>query len=248
MIHIRKRLRDAAIARLIGLPHTGDRVFAWHVDALNPSQLPAIKVITPDSGGAGATLTIEAIASSESDIDSLADWIDEISADIEAAVDVDPTFGGVVRDAVLTGEAITVDTEGELPVIVVSFRYRVDADPTGNSAAVKVGGALVKRLRAVSLRQSGEPADVTSADDGWKTFREPVAADWTASIEFRRDPADAAQAALALRATVSLEFYTAGLANAALAGTGIVAEIDDGVGADGENVRTVTITGTGALV
>lgn len=245
--HIRKRLRDAAIAQLLGLPHTGDRVFAWQTDPLTASQLPAIKVLTPESGATTATMTIEAIASAESDIDSLVDWIDEISVDLAAAVDADPTFGGVARDAVLTGEAVAVDSEGELSVVVVSFQYRVEVDPIGNNTAVKVNGALVKRLRSVGLTQSAPIADITASADAWRTRKSNVAGGWSAVIEFRRDPADAAQVALALKAVNNFEFFTAGLSFAALSGAGIVSEIDDAPGADGENIRTVTIAGTGAL-
>ena len=55
-MHVRQQVRDAAVARLTGLPLTGARVFASRIRPIEQSQLPCLLVQTNDEEVLPATV------------------------------------------------------------------------------------------------------------------------------------------------------------------------------------------------
>lgn len=246
-MHIRKRLRDAVVIALTGLPQTASRVFVNRRDPLTAGELPAIRVMTPDSALGSIALTIEALAAIDGETEALADWLDEIALSIEAALAADVTLGGVITDLRLASSALIVDNEGEMAVAVMSMQYLAAADLTGEAGMIKVEGAVLGRLRGFTLSMTASPADVSNSGSMWTEVSPKVRGAWSAVAEMRRDPADAPQNALIFKSVHSFEFFPSGLSAASHAGSGVVSGIDDVAGGDGETIRTVTITGAGAL-
>jgi hypothetical protein len=110
--HPRKLIRQAAVARLTGATAAGARVFKARVVPFKQSELPAVAVYTPEEEVEATRssaprelertlqLVVEAVtkSGSPSDVD---DTADDLSLEIEAAIDVDPTLGGAATDTLL---------------------------------------------------------------------------------------------------------------------------------------------------
>lgn len=120
-MHIRQTIREAAEARLAGLPTTGPRVFKHHY-ALGPGDHPALRVTTMDEtserlGDAecGVTLrTVELLVEAwATGGDELEDALDTIAAEVEEAIDADDTLGGLATDTILQLTEKAVDPKGD---------------------------------------------------------------------------------------------------------------------------------------
>lgn len=245
-MHVRKRIRDAAVIQLTGLTHTQDRVFPWRGETLSRDQLPAIKVMTPDQGPGSVTMIVEAIALTEN-ADTLADWLDEAVEQIEAAINADRTLGGAAIDVRQTTSAVSIDIEGDAQVGIASLTYAVTVDTTGRRPAIKINDVTLERLRDVSLSRSATLSDTTHAGSLWRQRSARSIGDWTATVSFMPDTPAPAQAALSLKAQVAVKIYLDGIGGAFLSGVGVVSDIADDSGEGGENIRTVTITGNGEI-
>ena len=124
MSHVRQQIRDAFAARVTGLATTLSRVHPSRRYAMQPDQLPALRIYTNDEAIAGVTIgapaTLErdisivcqAVAQANTDLD---DTLDTMVAEVEIAIAADPTLGGLVRACRIESIAIEMSTEGEVP-------------------------------------------------------------------------------------------------------------------------------------
>ena len=99
--HIRKQIRDAAVAALTGLASTGSNVFTGKISPLKQAELPALLIfLNGDEGSdgaqnAGATadhagvLRVEGVAAAN---DDTIDLLDQIAAEVEVALFADAGF------------------------------------------------------------------------------------------------------------------------------------------------------------
>jgi hypothetical protein len=119
--HIRTQIRAAAKLALTGLAATGSNVFATRTIPVEPTDLPALCIYTmqEDSGLDGTArglrrvinLIVEAVfASPSDDFDAVAD----ISAyEVEVALAVDRTLGGLAYDVELVSTRLAMNGEGK---------------------------------------------------------------------------------------------------------------------------------------
>lgn len=77
---------------------------------------------------------------------------------------------------------------------------------TGKGGGVKIGAVVVAHVQSWSLDVQTETAKGWGMGDGW-TKTEATVKSWSGNVECYLDPVDAAQTALALGATVTLELY-----------------------------------------
>lgn len=90
MAHIRKQVRDAARADLLGLPTTGANVFSGRVSPIDKGEMPCLNTFILDENAEWDTvpniartgrLVIEGRAQAN---DDLLDTLDQIAAEVEA--------------------------------------------------------------------------------------------------------------------------------------------------------------------
>lgn len=143
MAHGRQQIRDAAVSAVTGLPITGSNVYSGR--AYRKVKLPCLSVYTPTEAASpgedlvmGSTkqertlvLEIVATAKKRADID---DYLDDICADVEAAIAADATLAGLVKTIAYVGTEIELTGELEDDAGNAAMRwevvYRVDqADP-----------------------------------------------------------------------------------------------------------------------
>ena len=125
MAHGRKQIRDALVAAVTGLATTGSRVFPSRVHPLPKDLEPSLLVYAMRETSAGdtmgrpitlertVTIAVEAVVKESTTAD---DTLDQVAAEVEAAVGGDPHLGGIVLDTVLTETDIAFSGEGEMPV------------------------------------------------------------------------------------------------------------------------------------
>lgn len=143
MSHARKQIRDAFAAAVTGLPTTGARVYIGRVHPLADGHEPSLLIYTgPESVEAHAmgrprpllrTLTLHAHAV-VSATDGVEDALDQIAAEVEAAIGADETLGGLALATLHTGSLPERDGEGRLIAgsrrLDFEVQYRTtDADP-----------------------------------------------------------------------------------------------------------------------
>lgn len=114
-----QRLKDAKTI-------AGDRVFGSRAKGLRRSQMPAILVYTKSESSAlfnesprefqrDLTVAVDLVMEGESE-DALDDQLDDWAEQVERAIFLEETFGGVCSDTLLGETEMDVDTEGEKPV------------------------------------------------------------------------------------------------------------------------------------
>lgn len=107
MAHRRRIVRDAAVTRLTGLATTGSNVFNSRARVLADSQLPALRVYTPQERAETGSdllgdsmkmhrieLRVEVVAKAADTVENTIDAICEL---VEAAIATDETLGGVTQ-------------------------------------------------------------------------------------------------------------------------------------------------------
>lgn len=121
--HPRKLIRQAVVAQLMGATAADARVFKAREVPFKANELPALAVYTPDEEietdrssaprelERSLQLVVEAVTASgaPSDVD---DTADDLSAQVEAAMDADPRLGGTATDTLLTRVESDVFSEG----------------------------------------------------------------------------------------------------------------------------------------
>jgi hypothetical protein len=142
MAHVRQQIRDHVAAILTPGAIYGDRVFKMRSYPLSEKIANAVCIYTTRATyqretmaaspagriyRAQQTVVVEAFHSGPST--SVFDDIDALSAEIEQKVLDDPTFGGKVKDVILTSAEQDVNTDGGVAIasialeFVVSYRF-----------------------------------------------------------------------------------------------------------------------------
>ena len=147
--HVRQLVREALAEVITGLPLTLDRVFQSRSIPFQTVELPAMAIyseretVKPDTLARGLMRTLElridcyadgAEVGTEQADNELHNLIDNLSADIELAVSLDTTLGGIVEDCYLASSDIEFSDMDRL-VAVISMRYTAiyftnETDPT----------------------------------------------------------------------------------------------------------------------
>ena len=133
MAHVRKQIRDAVVTAVTGLTTTGNNVSASRVYPVEQSKLPHILVYTTDEaisleGGTldapmrGLTVRISGIAEDNSTLD---DTLDQIAAEVEAAIGADVTQGGLSISTDLSETSIELQGESEKKVGIINLDYLI---------------------------------------------------------------------------------------------------------------------------
>jgi hypothetical protein len=125
--HVRQQIREAVALRLTGLETTGTRVYQSRLIVLQADELPALLIATNSESielidiGINAlqqrTLTISVTALVKA-IDSLDDMLDTVIKEVEQAMSASltaNTLDGLVKDLVLTGIEIEMNSDMEVP-------------------------------------------------------------------------------------------------------------------------------------
>lgn len=131
MAHVRKQIRDALEVLLTGLATTGTRVEASRVYEVQPDALPALNIIigeeqiSRDTMGGDqqrfAAVIVEGYAAGPAGLD---DTLDQIAAEVEAAIGGDPKLGGLLNFPLdLTSLEPDLDGEATAKVGIVSLEF-----------------------------------------------------------------------------------------------------------------------------
>ena len=132
MAHVRQSIRDHIVSAVTGLSTTGANVFPSRVYPIAAGKMPGLAVYTLSEAIEAQTLrpprglvrvleiSIEAYVEGSTNDDVL----DNICAEVEAAVAADITRGGNAKDTILVSfEADYAD--GERPLVVGRLTYQV---------------------------------------------------------------------------------------------------------------------------
>lgn len=135
MAHVRKQIRDAVIARLVGATAAGAKVDANRTVAPAISRCPFIVVEVSRTGIDQATLGDALVRELSVDVvihvaqsGNAADALDAIAVQVEQALDVDLPVA--VSDFVLTGDEIDEERggPGEIAALRMQYLARVVTD------------------------------------------------------------------------------------------------------------------------
>ncbi len=134
-MHQRQVIRDAVATALTGATAAGDSVFPSRVLPYVLPDLPVLSVYTPrdnvDQESATTapreltrelTIIVEAMSSPGPSVD---DTLDDLAAEIEAAMHADPYFGDVCADSILTTTEIELIEDGEKSLGWMALTYSV---------------------------------------------------------------------------------------------------------------------------
>lgn len=131
-VHVRTQIRNAAVAALIGLPTTADRVYSGRTRPLPKDHLPTLLVYVTeersDSGAMGGALARAPVLSIEGRMvgaDDLEDLLDGIALEVEPAIVARPLLAGLVKEITLTSTRITVVSPGESHSGEIRLEYRL---------------------------------------------------------------------------------------------------------------------------
>lgn len=135
MPHVREQIRDAVVTACTGLTTTGTRVYRERLYQLRAADLPGLRIycgaeqVEPDRLGAihgqqrDMELMVEGLARATSDLD---ETLDDIAAEVEAALAADITLGGKAKALYLAAiDDPEQSDEAEQPTGLVRLRYRV---------------------------------------------------------------------------------------------------------------------------
>jgi len=142
MPHVRKQLRDAIRARITGLSTTGSKVYDAPSDPIPPTELPALALYLLSETAETTTknrqqervleIRIEALAAYRSplagEVNATADELDQMAAEIEAALAGDLTFGSLVRDVQFQGTEIDFTPDGQSQTAMARLRFSLTYD------------------------------------------------------------------------------------------------------------------------
>lgn len=141
MSHVRKQIRDAVKTAVTGLATTGANVYQGRNARLLAGNLPFLMIYvngeTVDYDDEGASmgppsparvidLRIQAYTEA---IDSLNevpyDELDQVAAEVETAIYVDETFGGLAFRTEVGDSEISTDNEGEQQLAILDMGFNV---------------------------------------------------------------------------------------------------------------------------
>jgi hypothetical protein len=135
MPHVREQIRDAVVTACTGLTTTGTRVYRERLYQLRAADLPGLRIycgaeqVEPDRLGAihgqqrDMDLMVEGLARATSDLD---ETLDDICAEVEAALATDITLGGKAKVLYLAGiDDPEQSDDGDVPAGLVRLKFRV---------------------------------------------------------------------------------------------------------------------------
>tara|TARA_R110001632_G_scaffold9645_2_gene36793 strand:- start:3167 stop:3610 length:444 start_codon:yes stop_codon:yes gene_type:complete len=135
MAHLRKQLRDRAVADLTGLATTGSKIYASRVYPLTTANLPGLCVYTREESVEVTTinsprtlirelaLIVEGYAASTTVLD---DTLDQIALEVEKALAADITLNNLAKTIKLQSVDAEYSDEGEQPVGIIRLTYAVE--------------------------------------------------------------------------------------------------------------------------
>ena len=134
MAHVRKQIRDHVITTVTGLTTTGTRVFASRVYPNEAAKLPLLCVYSLNEASEliamngnqllrSLEIVVEGYAKAKTNLD---DTLDTIAKEVEEALAIDPTRGGLAHKTVINDTEISLSEEGEQPIGVIRMRFQVD--------------------------------------------------------------------------------------------------------------------------
>jgi len=133
-MNIRQSIRESLKTLLTGLTTTGSSIYASRVRPLSSPKLPCLLIYTdaertsyvtmglPRTQERTLNVKVEAYVKANTGYDNK---LDDISAEIEAAVYSDVTLGGLVKDVKVTGFDAQFSGDGDQPVAVGQFTVEV---------------------------------------------------------------------------------------------------------------------------
>lgn len=145
MPHARETVRDAFVTALTGLTTTGARVYPSRVYPSGDIHLPGLSIYTQEESldedtevmGTKQFRNLEVVVEARVKLASGADdQLDDIAAEVEAALFADETLGVGVKDLDYGGTTIELEGEDTSKVVGVATMtfvafYRIDVtDPT----------------------------------------------------------------------------------------------------------------------
>lgn len=122
MTHVRKQIRDAIAAKLIGLPNIGTNVFTNRTKKITNNILPCLIIETAKENSEAASVgtprlvkrvllvNIRVLTKATEDID---DVLDAICLDVEKQLALSPDLGGLTKDLKLESTDFSFDSENE---------------------------------------------------------------------------------------------------------------------------------------
>ena len=122
------------------------------------------------------------------------------------------------------------------------------ATHAGSEGLVKVGGNTLAEVRSFTLDISGEVIEDTSMGDSFRSYKAGLGS-YTASVECFFDETDAAQGALDVGSSLTLELYPEGAASGDTYFTGTVIVTGKSVTSSFDGMVEVAFTaqGTGGI-
>jgi hypothetical protein len=134
MTHVRKQIRDDVTTAITGLATTGTNVFQSRVYPNEAAKLPSLCVYTttessevislnPARIGRELEVVVEGYVKAKTGLD---DTLDTIAVEVEEALAVDITRGGIAHETFITGTEIGLSEEGEQPIGIIKMTFQVN--------------------------------------------------------------------------------------------------------------------------
>lgn len=133
MAHIRKLIRDNIETTLTGLGTTGSNVFASRVYPIQTAKMPGLCIYTSSETIEAQTIkpprglirSLEVSVEAYVESATADDVLDQIAAEVEAAMTTDLTRGGYAKDTRSVSFEAEFAGEGERPVVVGRFIFEI---------------------------------------------------------------------------------------------------------------------------
>jgi hypothetical protein len=142
MAHVRESIRGNIETTLTGLTTTGSNVFASRVYPIQSAKMPGLCIYTSSESIEAQTLapprglirTLEVSVEAYVESSTPDDILDDISAEVEAAMSADLTRGGYAKDTKLTAFEAEFGGDVEKPVVVGRMTYEILYSTTETNA------------------------------------------------------------------------------------------------------------------
>lgn len=147
MSHVRQQIRDDIVTTLTGLATTGSRVYRSRVYPVADNKLPGLLIYTsseeietaslrpPRTQMRALTVTVEMYVKAVSNFDT---QVDTISQEVEEALAVDVTRGGLAKDTMIASFEVEYSGDGDQPVAVGRLSVQVNYATLENDASAGV--------------------------------------------------------------------------------------------------------------
>lgn len=135
--HVRRQIRDAAVALLTGLSITGSRVYKSRVQRLESTDLPCLLVNTDSEQIEAQTIALNSILERQLNLSvrilvqnstTFDDVVDAVIKDIEVAINASAaskTLNGLAENIEMKSIEVSVDATGEQPIAEANIIFLV---------------------------------------------------------------------------------------------------------------------------